>query len=110
MVEDLIQNVIVQESSSNYASPILLVKKKNGELRLCVDYRALNSKTVKDKYLLPLIDDQLSNLSGNTYFITLDLASGYYQIPMSEQSCVTSGTGRKCRWEKNYPQMPRRLH
>lgn len=86
MVEDLIQNDIVQESNSNYASPILLVKKKNGELRLCVDYRALNSKTVKDKYPLPLIDDQLSNLSGNKFFITLDLASGYYQIPMGDQS------------------------
>lgn len=86
MVDELIDNDIVQESSSNYASPILLVKKKNGESRLCVDYRCLNSKTIKDKYPLPLIDDQLSNLSGNKYFITLDLASGYYQIPMGEGS------------------------
>lgn len=86
MVDDLVKNDIVQESDSNYASPILLVRKKNGESRLCVDYRALNDKTVKDKYPLPLIDDQLSNLSGNKLFITLDLASGYYQIPMGEES------------------------
>lgn len=86
IVDDLIHNDIVQESSSNYASPILLVKKKSGESRLCVDYRALNNKTIKDKYPLPLIDDQVSNLSGNKYFITLDLSSGYYQIPMSKES------------------------
>lgn len=86
MVDELLENDIVQESNSNYASPILLVRKKNGESRLCVDYRALNAKTVKDKYPLPLIDDQLSNLSGNKFFITLDLASGYYQIAMGEGS------------------------
>lgn len=86
IVDDLLNNDIVQESVSNYASPILIVKKKNGESRLCVDYRALNNKTIKDKYPLPLIDDQISNLSGNNFFTTLDLASGYYQIPMSEES------------------------
>lgn len=75
----MIDTDIVQESQSNYASPVLLVKKKTGEQRLCIDFRALNSKTVKDKYPLPLIDDQISNLSCNKFFITLDLASGYYQ-------------------------------
>lgn len=86
IVDELIQNDIVQESQSNYASPVLLVKKKTGESRLCIDFRALNKKTVKDKYPLPLIEDQLSNLSGNVFFTILDLASGYYQIPMAEKS------------------------
>lgn len=86
MVDELLKNDIVQESESNYASPIIIVKKKNGESRLCVDYRALNNKTVKDKYPLPLIEDQISNLSGKKFFITLDLASGYYQVPMGEES------------------------
>lgn len=86
IVDELIKNDIIQESESSYASPILIVKKKNGESRLCVDYRALNNKTIKDRYPLPLIDDQISGLSGNKYFITLDLASGYYQIPMGKES------------------------
>ncbi|KAL0830020.1 hypothetical protein ABMA28_003478 [Loxostege sticticalis] len=86
IVEELLQNDIVQESQSNYASPVLLVKKKNGEARLCVDFRGLNSKTVKDKYPLPVIEDQISNLSGNVFFTTLDLASGYYQVPMANDS------------------------
>ncbi|KAL0881598.1 hypothetical protein ABMA27_001426 [Loxostege sticticalis] len=85
-VDELLRLDIIQESKSDYASPILMVRKKSGEQRLCVDFRALNNKTVKDRFPLPLIDDQVSNLSGNNYFTTLDLASGYYQIPMSKDS------------------------
>jgi len=82
MVQEMIDANIVTESTSSYASPILLVKKKTSEQRLCVDYRALNRKTIKEHYPLPLIDDQLDMLAGNSLFITLDLASGYYQIPI----------------------------
>ncbi|CAG9134000.1 unnamed protein product [Plutella xylostella] len=78
-IDELLRNDIIQESSSSYSSPILMVKKKTGEQRLCVDFRALNNKTCKDRFPLPIIDDQISNLSGNAYFTTLDLASGYYQ-------------------------------
>ncbi|XP_075990295.1 uncharacterized protein LOC142985939 [Anticarsia gemmatalis] len=91
MIDELLQNDIIQESTSDYASPILMVKKKSGEMRLCVDFRALNNKTVKDRFPLPLIDDQISNLSGNNFFTTLDLASGYYQIPMDEGSQHLTG-------------------
>lgn len=77
---------IVQESNSPYASPVLLVKKPNGDHRLCIDYRKLNSITVKDRSPLPRIDDQLDRLFGSMYYITLDLKSGYYQIPVSENS------------------------
>lgn len=86
IVDDLLQNDIIQESDSNYASPIILVRKKTGEQRLCVDYRALNNKTRKDCFPLPIIDDQLTNLSGNRFFTSLDLASGYYQVPMAKES------------------------
>lgn len=86
MVQEMLDADIVCESSSSYASPILLVKKKTGEQRLCVDYRALNRKTKREHYPLPLIDDQLDMLSGHSVFITLDLASGYYQIPITESS------------------------
>ncbi|XP_049875596.1 uncharacterized protein LOC126373483 [Pectinophora gossypiella] len=86
MVREMLDNGIVRESSSPYASPIVLVQKKTGEKRLCVDYRALNRKTRKDHYPLPRVEDQLDQLAGNTLFTSLDLASGYYQIPIAEGS------------------------
>ncbi|KAL0812161.1 hypothetical protein ABMA28_009538 [Loxostege sticticalis] len=72
--------------SSPYASPIVLVQKKSGEKRLCVDYRALNRRTKRDHYPLPRIEDLLDQLSGQTLFTTLDLASGYHQIAIAERS------------------------
>lgn len=86
MVQEMLDSEIIRESSSPYASPIVLVNKKTGEKRLCVDYRALNRKTKREHYPLPRIEDQLDRLSGSSLFITLDLASGYYQIPIAEQS------------------------
>lgn len=86
MVGELLANNIIKESHSAYASPIVLVRKKNNEYRLCIDYRALNKKTVKDSYPMPVIDDQLDRLYGKTFFTSLDLASGYYQIPVQESS------------------------
>ncbi|XP_063366335.1 uncharacterized protein LOC134654795 [Cydia amplana] len=88
IIEDLLSNDIIRESTSSYSSPVILVKKKNGEKRLCIDYRALNRKTLKDKYPLPRIEDQLDSFGGNAYFCSLDLASGYYQVPMDEENGV----------------------
>lgn len=85
MVKEMIDADIVCESNSPYVSRVLLVKKKTGESRLCVDYRALNNKTKKD-YPLPIIDDQLDRLSGNPLFVSLDLGSGNYQIPVEAKS------------------------
>lgn len=65
-------------SKSSYASPILLVKKKDGGIRMCVDYRAINKQTILDKYPLPLIDDLTSVLSHAKVFSKLDLKSGYH--------------------------------
>lgn len=86
MVEELIKHGIVRESDSPYASQVLLVSKKNGEPRLCIDYRALNKITIPNKNPLPLIEDLIDRLSGYKYFCSLDLASGYYQIKMADDS------------------------
>jgi len=77
---------IIRPSCPPYASHILLVKKKSGSDRLCVDYRELNSNTVADKYPLPLIQDQKDRLRGASYFTCLHMASGYYQIPLQTDS------------------------
>jgi len=86
MIRELLANDIIRESSSPYASPILLVKKKNGEYRMCVDFRKLNAVTIKDKYPMPLIEEQIDKLGGSRYFTGLDLASGYYQVPVAADS------------------------
>lgn len=86
MIQEMLDCDIIRESSSPYASPIVLVQKKTGEKRLCVDYRALNNKTVKEHFPLPRIEDQLDLLAHSKLFISLDLASGYYQIPIVEES------------------------
>lgn len=86
MVQEMLDNNIIRPSHSPYASPIVLVGKKTGDKRLCIDYRALNNITVKDKYPLPVIEDHIDRLHGYKYFISLDLFTGFYQIPMSPES------------------------
>ncbi|GFY00943.1 retrovirus-related Pol polyprotein from transposon 412 [Trichonephila clavipes] len=70
-------NDAIEPSSSPWATPIVLVRKKDGSTRSCVDYRRLNDVTKKNSYTLPRIDDTLDTLAGNTWFSTLDLKSGY---------------------------------
>lgn len=86
IIGELLENNIIEESQSPYASPILLVKKKDGDFRMCIDYRKLNSLTIKDRYPLPRIDDHMTKLSGQHYFTSLDMTSGYHQIPMATDS------------------------
>lgn len=76
---------LIQPSTSPYGAPVLLVKKKSGERRLVIDYRMLNDITVKNKYPLPRIDDLLDRLHGAKYFSKVDLASGFYQVPLKEE-------------------------
>ncbi|XP_039660752.1 uncharacterized protein LOC120561648 [Perca fluviatilis] len=83
-INQLLSSQVIRESSSPYASPIVLVRKKDGSLRMCVDYRQLNSKTRKDAFPLPRIEESLDALSGACWFSTLDLASGYNQVPVAE--------------------------
>lgn len=84
-VSELLKKGVIQESSSSYASPVVLVRKSDGSLRLCVDYRRLNSKTRRDAFPLPRIDESLDALSGAKLFSTIDLASGYHQVALHER-------------------------
>ncbi|KAI5615219.1 hypothetical protein C0J50_8776 [Silurus asotus] len=84
-LQELLQAGIIAESRSPYASPIVVVRKKNGTVRMCIDYRLLNSRTIPDQYTTPCIEDALNVLSGSQWFSVLDLRSGYYQIAMSEE-------------------------
>jgi len=81
-VKEMLRTKVIEPSRSPWSSPVVLVPKKDGTIRFCVDYRRLNEVTIKDKYALPRIDDALASLSGNKYFTSLDLAQGYLQIPM----------------------------
>ena len=81
-IQDLLTKGVVKPSHRPYAAPVVVVRKKNGSVRLCVDYRRLNSKTIKDAYPLPRIEESFNVLAGAKYFTTLDPASGYHQIAM----------------------------
>ena len=84
-VEEMRQHDIIEPAASPWASNVVLVKKKDGSLRFCVDYRRIDAITYKDSYPLPHIDNCLNALSGSSWFSTLDLRSGYYNIPIAEQ-------------------------
>lgn len=91
IIKDLLDKGIIRESESEFSSPILLVKKKDGSDRMCVDFRALNANTVKDRYPLPLIDDHIDRLGKAKYFTSLDMATGFHQIPMDKDSIHCTG-------------------
>lgn len=82
-VDEMLKAGVVEPSRSPWASPIVLVKKKDGTARFCVDYRALNAVTKKDVYPLPRLDDVLDRLGGSRYFSSLDLYRGFWQLPVA---------------------------
>jgi hypothetical protein len=83
-IKDMLSKGWIQPSSSPFSLPALLVRKKIGDWRLCVDYRRLNAQTVKNKYPLPIIDELLDELCGASWFTSLDLCSGFHQIRMQQ--------------------------
>ena len=87
-VTDMLTGGQIEPSDSPWLSPVVLVTKKDGGTRFCVDYRRLNDVNVKDAYPLPIIDDTLDMLAGRQWFSTLDLASGYWQVSLSQEARV----------------------
>ena len=81
-LEKLLRTGVIVPSHSDHASPIVLVRKKSGALRMCIDYRTLNAKTVKDAYALPRIIESMDAMTGSKWFTTLDLQSAYNQVQM----------------------------
>ena len=89
-VQALLKEGLISRSNSPWSSPIVLVAKKDGSQRLCVDYRKLNQVTTKDAYPLPRIDESLDALGGAKWFSTLDMASGYWQVELDEDAAKKS--------------------
>ncbi|KAA0045292.1 reverse transcriptase [Cucumis melo var. makuwa] len=93
-IDELLNAGFIRPAKAPYGAPIFFQKKKDGSLRLCIDYRALNKLTVRNKYPLPIITDLFDRLHGAKYFSKLDLRSGYYQVRIAEgdepkTTCVT---------------------
>ncbi|KAI0519572.1 hypothetical protein KFK09_007023 [Dendrobium nobile] len=87
-LQELVDRGFVRPSVSPWGAPVLFVKKKDGTLRMCIDYRDLNKVTIKNKYPLPRIDDLFDQLSGSSVFSKIDLRSGYYQVKVKEADVV----------------------
>ena len=84
-LDELLSKGFIQPSSSPWGAPVLFVKKKDGSMRMCIDYRELNMVTIKNRYPLLRIDDLFDQLQGARYFSKIDLRSGYHQLKVQEE-------------------------
>ena len=84
-VKEMLRDEVIRPSTSPWASPVVMVKTRDETMRFCVDFRKMNDATIKDAHPLPRIDDTLESLHGAQYFTTLDLKSGYWQVPIREE-------------------------
>lgn len=101
-LQELMTAGVIRESESPFSSPIVVVRKKDGSVRLCIDFRKLNSQTIKDAYALPNLEEVFSVLTGSKWFSVLDLKSGFYQIEMDEaDKCKTAFVCPLGFWEFN---------
>ena len=94
-IEDALAKGLISKSDSPFSAPLVMVRKKDGSFRMCLDYREVNARTIKDAYPLPRINETLDYLSGNTWFCSLDLTSGYNQIAMGEGKEYTAFATRQ---------------
>ncbi|KAM0008028.1 putative nucleotidyltransferase, Ribonuclease H [Helianthus debilis subsp. tardiflorus] len=85
-LQELLDKGFIRPSFSPWGAPVLFVKKKDGSLRMCIDYRELNKLTIKNRYPLPRIDDLFDQLQGSNYYSKIDLRSGYHQLRIQEES------------------------
>ena len=84
-LQELLEKGFIRPSSSPWGAPVLFVKKKDGSMRMCIDYRELNKVTIKNRYPLPRIDDLFDQLQGSGYYSKIDLRSGYHQLRVREE-------------------------
>jgi len=86
ILNEMLQTGVIEPSNSPWSSPVCMVRKKDGSYRYCVDYRRMNSVTIKDAFPVPDVKDALDSLRGAKYFATIDLLSGYWQLGMTQRA------------------------